>query len=443
MQNSDNSIQKIADMVMGALSSRFLLNENVMIPSTGTSGKIIKCSKQTYQIQVQDSSIIEVPFEEIKRRFELEISDICYFLECITIMTPLGRIVIENVFEKISQPGFGTRKATACYSNKPQHRAGSKKHEKDRGNIFQEVEFKNQIENYEQKAVKEIKKRSEPIIDLKTLEPLSIAELPDEYVPSLIKIYSFFSKFSSFTDFKIESLVSLAKQIQDPEYNSETIMSIHKFMVETIEKDIHSYGNRFLNELSFIVGRLANFEAKETIRTPKKRVQITNENWKQQVNAFLNNMCIDLDSTNILRFCQFIEKNSISTRIDLLIFLLEILYYTESLKAFVHDAQNLIKSEKPAGFKKNEASSSTEDNNEDQTRVLENPLRVHIGRYRNHILFLIDDRIILKDKMDYYIVSNEDAKKILNDLDPHIKAEKNTISNLKSVLNSLKAENKD
>ncbi|ELA41971.1 uncharacterized protein VICG_00988 [Vittaforma corneae ATCC 50505] len=123
MQNSECGIQKIAEMIVNTLFSRFMLNENVVVPSRELYGKIVKCTKHIYTVQLEDGTTVEVPFQEIKRRYIFDYNDVYYFLECITTSTPLGRIVIENVFEKISQPGFGAmlpiNQGFGKYTSKP------------------------------------------------------------------------------------------------------------------------------------------------------------------------------------------------------------------------------------------------------------------------------------------------------------------------------------
>lgn len=433
MQNIDKTIHEVSKMVLSILDSRFLVNENVFIPSMEVSGKIIKCSKTTYTIQTEDQNALEIPFQEIVRRSAVDFNDIFHFINCTTTATPFGRIVIENVFEKISQPGFGCRQ-----QNAQSYRKSSRSLEQYEAP--KNVSFKNQPAGSGlQLKNTHVEERIQ--IDVNSLQKLTVDQFSDQNLERLIKIYSFFSKFCLLTKFRPVSLESLAQDIQNPEYNTEVIMKMHRFLIECIEKDIQEYGNKFINELFLLIKQLPDFKEIQPGQQSKKRVAIVLENWKAQTKAFLHNMSIDLDSIDILRFLEFTSKSMLDLRLELLEFLLTISYYTETVKSFVHISQNQAKIE----CINNNAEANGDENKTDELSsrnpIIDNPLRAHIGKYKQFLLFLIDHRIMCKEKQNYYFLHKADAKTILKDLDPHNKAEKSTIVNLKAIIQELERTN--
>ncbi|KAM0680430.1 hypothetical protein GINT2_001490 [Glugoides intestinalis] len=430
MQSIDKTIQEVAEMVLAILDSRFLVNENVFIPSMELSGKIIKYSKTAYTIQTQDQNTIDVPFQEIVRRSTVDFNDIIHFLNCTTKATPFGRIVIENVFEKISQPGFGSRQQNTQNFRKASR--SLEQPESDKTAIsrcqFDGSQYPSNNNNIEEKIH----------IDITALERLTLDHFSDQNLERLVKIYSFFSKFCLLTKFRPVSLESLALDMQNPDYNSEVIMKIHKFLVESIEKDIREYGNRFLTELSLLIKELPELKEIQPGQQPKKRVLIVLENWKAQAKAFLHNISIEFDTVDVLRFLDFTGKNMLDLRLEFLEFLLTISYYTETIKSFVHNSQNQAKIESIF----NESAEGKEDEKKteeliNRNPIIDNPLRTHIGKYKQFLLFLMDHRIMCKEKHNYYFLHKADAKNILKDLDPYNKAEKNTHVNLKAVIQEL------
>lgn len=448
MQNSECGVQKIAEMVMNILSSRFMLNENVIVPSRELYGKIVKCTKNIYTIHLEDNTTVEVPSQEIKRRYVFDYNDVCYFLECITSSTPLGRIVIENVFEKISQPGFGVRMPVAQGFGKyaPGPGAGMSDSEKH-SNIFQDVELKQPPMGYGRRDGHvlpfEHPRDSAPRLSLKSLRRVEVDGFHGPNLRKLITIYSYFKKLQIFNNISLDSLQSFAKEILDQEYGSQTVMSIHKFLVECIEKDVGNYGMRFINELSHLVKRFPAYKPEAAVNQEKRRSGIEMDNWKSQLKAFLHNLSIDCNSERILRFLDF--ANTLELRLNLLLFLINVSYFTDTLKSVVHDSQNFSKNQKlnPELVlynkkNKNLESDDTDDNNVQRPTVLDNPLSTHIGRYRDYLLILVDRDIVLKDKDDFYILEQKDVKAVLDDTNPFDKVEKVTCANLKTILHELK-----
>lgn len=441
MQNSECSIQKIANIAISTLSSRFMLNENIFIPSREQYGKIVKCNKDAYTIQFEDKTIEEVPFQDIKRRYNLELNDICHFLECITTVTPLGRILVENVFEKITQPGFGARKLSSLGFGKMNPRGIPDR----RSKIFQEIEYSSHLAPHGkwedwQPPVEQIRSQT-PKVEISSLSKLEIEGFYGADLKKLIKIYSYFSKFGTFINFTAGELKDFANEIRNPEYNSETVMTIHKFLIETIEKDIGRYGMKFTNELALIIRRLPEYKPEISSSQSKKRSTIDIENWKPQVKIFLQNLSVDSDSERPLQFQRFVDPNTLTLRLDLIGFLITISYFTDTLRSIIQAAQNSIKNERlqvdMAAYGKRGKDESDDEGFSKELSMLKNPLRVHIGKYRDYFLILIEHGIFLKDNDDFYILQLKDARTVLKDLDPYIKAEKNTFTNLKLLLEEL------
>ncbi|ELA41969.1 uncharacterized protein VICG_00986 [Vittaforma corneae ATCC 50505] len=235
----------------------------------------------------------------------------------------------------------------------------------------------------------------------------------------------------------------------DQEYNSRVIMGIHKFLVECIEKDVGNYGMRFINELSQLVKGLPEYRLDATVSQAKKRSNIEMDNWKLQLKAFVQNLSIDCESEKVLGFLNFADSNSLEPRLDFLLFLINVSYFTDTLKSIIHDSQSFLKNQKfnPDLTSQNKInndmdSNGTDDSNIQRPTVLDNPLNTHIGKYRGYLLILLDYSIVLKDKDDFYMLEPKDVKIVLDDINPFDKVEKITYANLKTVLHELKEINK-
>lgn len=445
MQNSEGEIEKKAADIMAGLSSRFLLNESVVIPSKQINGKIIKCTKTTYTIQLEDSQTIEVPFNEIRRKYIFDVGDICEFLDCITTTTPLGRIVIENVFERISQPGFGVKKPINQGYPKYNNRTLSRIPE--RTQIFQDMEYKSPLANFSRKEDKfyptEYPRTVEESIDIKKLKKLEVEGFNTADLVKLINIHTYFTKFQHFSKIKLDSLFNFAKELLSSTYNSENLMKIHKFLIETIQKDVSSYGVKLIYDFKLVVNRLPEFKAKSLPNTvSKKKVSIDMDNWKSQIKVFIENLSIDCESENVLQFLNFNDENAISTRLDLLVFLIRISYCTDTLKQCIQDSQSLLKSERfnieyNSYLKNDKTDEEIQQFREQSVSALNNPLRTHIGKYRNYFLILLDQMVVLKDNEDFYILEHSDLNNIIGTIDSYNKLEKSTLMNLKSIIQEL------
>lgn len=442
MQNSESSIEKIAEDAYDKLSQRFLLNENVILQSSEESGKIVKCSKESYFVQLSNNSKVEVPFKEIQRRNTFDYSDVYSLLESITTVTPLGRILIENVFEKIAEPGFGGRKTIENDRNSYERstsRGIQRRSERSiKPPVFQSVEIKNQFS----KPTPKQNEAEQSKINFEKLKKLTVTGFEGKNLAILLKIYTFISAFKQDIQINHIQLEKLAEIIVDPEYNDDIIMKIHKIFIEAIEKDISFSGYRFLNEMSLCIDRLPQYAAEPIKDQKKKRVAIDLENWKAQVKNFIHNFSIDTGSDKPFRFVDCLKKDaSVDIKLEFLDFLYKVFAYTDTFRNLVYTAIGITRANKTAAENtKKVAEEQGEDSsntNEHSTFILDNPLIANIGRFRNFVLFMSDRSIILGDKTDFYILDQKEANSILRELNILSKAEKNTSNNLRAVTNEL------
>lgn len=422
MQNNDNNTVNVAELAFKNLSTRFFLNETVIVISKNAVGKIVAFSKDDnmYGVQLEDS-VVNVPFEDIKRRIPVEIADIYNFFELITVPTPLGRILIENVFEKISKPGFGGRQrhqtspfASVIHKNTPHPTAAY---------------HQARVPNNEQ--IEE--KKSTPKLNVEDLKKLEISGFDEIKLSKLLKIYCFFSKFYKLTHIKSLSLEHLSKDILSADYNTQLIMKFHKFLVETIEKDIDVYKVKFINETRLLLEGLPVFKLADGLSNQlKKRSLIDQNNWKSETKIFLSNFAMNSENENVLGLFQ---KDDVSSRLDLLDFLINLAYFTDNVRNYVHDSQVVAKIEDTSNKKNIDSDQESTDNDEALQNLLSNPLRAHIGCYQNKLMFLVDKSIMMKDENRYYVLGLKDAKMILKDLDS--KSDKVAMMNLKMIIHDL------
>ncbi len=355
MRNSESEIEKIAEITFNLLNNKFLLNENVIIPSLEefnmneranviSSGKIVKCNRDFYVVQMSDNSRVEIPIKEIKRKTTFELSDIYSFIDSITRMTPLGRIVIENVFDKITQPGFGMKGHNEIKndyknryrndnpfeseinneSNYYENTKGLQKRPERGSNlnsVFQNVEIRNQMTP---KA-----KPEEVPVEIKTeaFKKVEILGFEGKNLEILIKIYTFFTSlkmdqnvnkikrcFEEKGSLKSKpgnmmvDLKAFADLLCDPEYSNETIFLLHKYFIEAIEKDIVNCGYRFVNELFLMIDRLPSYSGAPAKELKKKRNVMDKDNWKNQVKNFIFNFSMEVNSDKPLRFLDFAKR---------------------------------------------------------------------------------------------------------------------------------------
>jgi len=448
LQNSEVEIPKIADIIMNSLTNRFLLNESVLVPSKNISGKISRCSKSVYKIVASDGKEHEVPADEIVRKYKIGFDDVCQFLDSITTVTPFGRIAIENVFEKINQPNFGSKPAMQPVYETFRPAGMPLRHKEPPQFIIPKI-FQGHGRNpVKEKSIKtpEQKEVKKPRLDIKTLKRYIVPGLEGESIKNTMKIFIYFNTFSDNLKISRFSFKELFNALRDPDYSSDIAYNVHRVLIEIIEKDIKSLGNRFLNDISLHITELPEFESENSGQQIKKRAAFDMENWKAQARIFIQNLGLYFDSEKPLRFLDFAKKDD--NRIEFICFLIDLSYYTESLREFIVANQNQIRLEKTKADqlhvlkkKGGEEARAEIDKLSSELRELSlkntrNPLKANIGKYLNYILLFVDGSIILMDKNDFYVVNNDDARIILRELNIMNKTEKNTIMNLKEIIDA-------
>lgn len=188
MHHSRIGIEEIAEKIMASLKCIFI-NKNTQQP-----GKIVKCQKDSYRVLLGNAEEIDVMQSEISRKSQVKFEDVLMFLECSKKSTPFGRILIENVFEKLSDPGFGVVYIPQNDNTKRPERTAAQKSAVQRQ--IKELTPANSVPNEEQKVVKKQNSRFKyPTINLKEIEKFKIEKYSEEDLKKLVKIYSFLSSF--------------------------------------------------------------------------------------------------------------------------------------------------------------------------------------------------------------------------------------------------------
>lgn len=448
MQNNESEIKKVSRRIFDDLNSRFLINESVVVPSLNLTGRIAKSIKPVYKVITTDGKEMDLNFDELKRKNKAQLEDIAYFLECITKVTPLGRLVIENVFEKINQPGFGGR-------------GEPKAVEKVQGTLPKSafVGPKGKDVNFPPKKfsavpdkmgipMKLAKNTGQKIssLEFNSLRRLTVPGLDDQMASKLIYIFLFFDTFGSHFNFQVNSIEELNNAICDPECSNPTLMTIHKFLIETVEREIRLHGNRFYSDVDLLFKTIPELVEEIQPTQNKKRTSMDLDNWKHQTKIFLANVSRDLDSERILYFYEFTRKDNYEVRIDFIVFLIKIAYYSEAVRDFVAGDIQSLRAEKQMveqiGHLKRKSlpeherdlKALTEEFKAAYPRNIRSSARTNIGCYKNYLLLLIGGDLILKNNEKYYILETSDTEGIIGDLNLMNKKERVTCHNLKDVL---------
>lgn len=455
MQNNELEISKIADIVMETLSSRFLLNESVYVDGD-VSGKISKCSRTIYKIIINNEET-DVEFENIKRKMPVEHKDVCQFLECITKVTSLGRIVIENVFQKINEPGFGTPGYVEQPKTQPEVKLQS---------FSRSVPLRQKEQVHAKKAspvaesiVKppktvEAKVYSKPqTVELENLKKFTILEIKNEQMTKFMKIYLFFNTFSDYFSIEKFTFEEMVEAIKDADYSSKIIFLMHKILVEIIEKDLKGHGPKLISDLNLIFNFLPYYNDEQIQQQTKRRLAFDMDNWKTQIKIFIGNFSRDAECDRILRYLDFSKKENFNLRVEFLLFLIDVSYYTESIKNMVMMGLESVKNEKQvfdqiAHLKRKGGADVKEELYKCNDRIrqiaknnIRNPVRAHVGKYKNYQILFIDGEFVLRNDSEYYKLGSKEINIILKELDSLDKYERITIMNLKEVMGTMSAVN--
>lgn len=489
MQYSRLSIGEVATKVMETLESKIFINESIIIKVTQQVGKIAACNKENYTINLLSGETVEATRAEMQRKTNVIFDDVTFFLECVTKQTAFGRILIQNVFDKISKPDFGDKSYRGAPLNHPVPQTRSNRYPVYRNNQkHTEIGFKEPqskatgasniqkpytaspskalrceagqkhlemgdgqqelpnevLKNPGTQALKRTKPKHEEL-QIETLPRFTVENFVDDALKDLIKIYQILVNFKDdlgLEDFTVESL-GLA--IYDPEYNNELICKIHSTFIDIIENEAKTRGERFYDSLSFIIDELKPYETDVSVQSLKKRVPMNLENWKSQVKIFISNLSKEMDEDRLLLFIGVFKKSTLDLRLSFLILLVDILTLTDKFREFVDAKQNWMKMEKAkldelqatrkklAPEEDEEANRVSKEMQSIEANLLVHPLRVHIGKYKSNSLFLMKTNIILKSANVFYILEEPNVQKVIRYLNPHFKLEKNTAMNLKAI----------
>lgn len=525
MQNSRRRLEEIAEIVMRILNTKFFVNETVIIKESGKIGKVLRCNGDSYLISSDDGEI-EISQSSISRKSSATYDDILDILEAATTQTAFGRILIENIFEKISKPEFGVtakselRKAKIEARNKVAYTnyrgpyveeiAGGRPVPRGvRGSRGEQMQSRINVESYmgaaqeplkhgdmqrehnmniepireiNSREVNRIKKPKFEKLDISKLQPFIIENFSGDLLDKLIKIYIFLRSFKNELfpfDFTIEELAS---SLNDSEYASEIIFRIHSGLIMAIESEMKVRKEKFIESVSFILDRLEEFETDMPVQSIKKRNIMTIDNWKLQTKIFIQNFSKESDDDRVLQFMGFYKKlseksveklgdksvekseipeisetsklpeisktsgksdNKLSVRLNFIIFLIDLLCISEKFRVFIDNNHSKLRDIRS---KHEELSGSIRKCNLDQQAEIAavsskmsecdidmatNPLRIHLGKYTDYIIFIMDKNIMLRNGSDYYILTKENIRSIILDLDRPTKTEKHLIYNLK------------
>lgn len=440
MQKSRNDIETVASSTFEALCSRFLLNESVFIRSTRELGKIQRCSKDSYKVLLQDGREVDLDHASLERKFSVTYNDILFFLECATERTAFGYILIEDVFEKISQPDFGAgrvRNHRYDYSDpNQQHQA-----QPSRSEGFEQSAAAIQQAWEAERGIKQL--------DLTKLEPFEVEGYTGTNLKYLLKIYMFVHSFADSLSVESITLQGVAEAIQIPDYNSELAFQMHSKLIRMIESEIKAKKEKFYETVRFIFERLPSFEGMVPASATKKKTVMTMDNWKNIVRQFIQNYSRDASVDRFLRFVDFAKKGELGLRLELLAILLDMATYTETFRIAVANKQSVLRAEKQRYdqlllWKKNKIDGPAEDFKQMEEELkdypswrVNHPLKIHLGKYREYPLFVMDRQIMMKDGDGFYRLSCEDVLCILRSLNLRTKHGKNIATVLKTTIDVL------
>lgn len=470
LQYNRLNLKEIAIKIMETLTHNFFMNESVIVKNTRRVGKICGSDKEKYIVLFGSNEKLEFNISELDRKNKVTFEDLTHFLKCVTQETPFGRILIENVLEKMTQPGFGENKeikeTPKCTTERKERHINKSQKETKRKekktkisrkdlngqkntllitkNEQKKTEFKPEpSEDSEKRKIK--KKKSE--LRIEDLEKFSIKNLKDNDLKNFIKIYQAVRIFKN--EFGIEKVDkdALVHAIHDPEYNSDLIFKIHASFVTMIEQE--SKGDKFYEILGFIVKNLEDYEGETSHNVPKKKGSMNFENWKLHIKTFIINLSKEIDNDKILVFLDIFKKNSVSLRLRLLVFLLDVSTLTERFRSYVDIKQNNLRAQKSKYEKLLEAKKKLQTTSGDkklkinqEIKTVEkeinfNALKLHVGKYKDNQIFILEKNFILKQNNDFYILKKDDVSCILNNLKLFHKQDKITSYNLKALYNII------
>jgi len=417
---------------------------------------------------------------------------VLYFLECITRQTAFGRILIENVNERIEQKAFSgqpkirsgrgaagkgagpesarnPRKSNTNreLSERPDGRtkeppglasgeAGRRKTRLEasaqEGRHGMDMRYKEGAAKQHatgKEASKAAPKPPQEQLNTSSLKRLTVPGYEGESFKNLVKVYMFLVSFRADLGLGEFSLGSLGEAVREPDYASKLIFGIHSALVGVVDADVKARKERYHESIAFIIERLPAFATDSSVPAIKRRAAMTPENWKAQTKLFIQSLRKDADEDRILQFCTFFRKDAFALRLQLLAFLIDIATLTERFRDIVaakqadyraakakHDELVLLRKKK-ADEGQQKIEELTEELKDCSRTMAGHPLRVHMGSYQAYTTFIMDGKPFLKHSNDFYHLGKKDVSLILCDLRSHSKTDKYLASNLKACAEAL------
>lgn len=485
IQNSCLDITDIASNVISTLEKKYFLNESVCITSTKTYGKISHCCKDAYKVITPNGEEVEATLDQLQRQNLVYYEDVLYFLDYVTVPTAFGRVLIENVFERIPYvgtedqgadcaPGSGRDRdyhkgyiegcgAGLKYSDvvmgrtvpareyegcEPAAQYTKKRSKRGEGSYTGGTSKKHKEVAHQTTTPAEVAPPAEAL-DISKLKKLSVDRFEGEQLNLLVKIYLFLTNFNTEFKFGDFDISELGKRINDAEYTSELAFKVHSTLVELLENEMKTKKERFYETVEFVVNALPPSEVEGTDQATKKRVSMTQDNWRAQTKIFIQNWGKDSDNDKLLQFCTFYKKDSVVLRLSFISFLIDCTTLTDRFREIIATKQAALKA---ARSKYDEITTLRRKKGEaDQARLeklvgdlesqgamlCKNPLKVYLGKYIDYTTFIMDTKLYLKASNDIFILEKEDVKTMLYSLSSHTKAEKTLSTNLKACMENL------
>ncbi|KAI5154606.1 hypothetical protein ENBRE01_3422, partial [Enteropsectra breve] len=346
MQHSHLPITDITEKIICTLNCRLLINESVVVKSTGETGKVAKCAKNSFSVVFGSGEEKTFEYVELSRKHSPTFADISTFLENITIETAFGRILVENIFDLLSEPGFGSVPVRPGAAKKPEKTAPKKKETLDRGqltlntmdvlkksqsgidsNISSHLEELSNFKKAQRSATggmpRAVPQPPAPVpLDFKSLEKIKIENFEDAELKRLVKINMFLMHFSKELGIDKISLEVLGEWMHS---GADELAEPLSALVALVEMDGKTRKERFYDSLKLLLGALPEYETGLVAPQLRKIGKITQENWKTQGRVFLQNLSVQCDSERVLRLCEFSKKDEQNLRLEFFELLIDML----------------------------------------------------------------------------------------------------------------------
>ena len=479
IDNSRSDLGELASVAMNVLKKRFFPNESITVKSPVGRGKIIGSEKEGfYRVRLDTGEDAVVPHEEICRKYTASYEDIISFLECATVQSPFGRVLIENVFEKIASPAFGIPEAEEKSMGEGHSRRAGKYarapgfmdivngngtfYERSDAAKYGNIDRTRWMDNERVSARKRIEAGFEakpldaarvparrglppqkPGFSVQRLEKLKVAGFEGPLLKTIVKIYMFLGNFKEELKLAEVTLDALKEALMDAEYSSELIFRIHASLLEMVDTDPQMKAEAIEGLFLHVLNKLPGDEKEAPDHEVKKLAKLNPTNWKQQMKQFLHNFSQKCDDGRPLEFLDFGKKDACAIRANLLSFLIDLAMFTDKFRGFVDAQQTELRAIKSTLDEMMTEKKKRKLDTPGEIReflmdgikpIIEHPLRANIGRYDNNNLFYMDGSVVLRDGDDFYMLGPENLKGLLDSIDLSSRVGRLTASNLKQVL---------